>query len=296
MHFISLIVSKRTKGNSDMLGRLAINEAMANGAGGQHHWQGELAYLKDYRIEECEGCLRCVFKNEPCHLSDDTYKLFDKIATADALFLVSPTYVLGVPGNLKLAIDKYLLIPKYYNKIYGRPAISVGIGGLANWNHFELPMLNLFLLGLGFRVIDSFYVRGAGPGEVLLNAEPILRLKKGIQNIMNWQVKPFEAQISAHCPVCFSTIFERIGDNRYRCPVCIVECEARDVENPVENSAASGKVSGKGFYFPAETLNNHRWTPKNVEDHFTNWILKTKDRFKKNITEIQKQKRKLGLE
>ncbi len=275
MHFISLIVSKRRRGNSDILGKLALKEAIKQGA------TGELIYLKDYKIKECDGCMSCVFKNIPCHLDDDWYKLLNKISTADALFLSAPTYVLSIPGSLKLVMDRYLLVPKYFNKIYPQksPAMSIGIGGLSDWNHFELPLMNLFLLGLGFSITDSFYARAAGPGEILLSDETILRLKKGVQSMLARKHKPFNTQVSNHCPVCFSTIFERIKGKRYKCPVCAVEAEERE----------------DGFYFSADNLNNHRWTPDNVEDHFTNWILKTKDRFKKNLIKINQQKRKFDF-
>jgi multimeric flavodoxin WrbA len=273
MHFISLIASERKKGNSELLGTLALNEALAHGA------TGELVFLRDYNIEECDGCMSCVFRKVPCHLQDDTYKLLDKIASADALFLAAPTYVLGIPGKLKLIMDKYLLIPHYYNKIYGRPAVSIGTGGLADWNHFQLPQMNLFLIGLGFRVIDSFYARGAGPGETLLNDEVVRRLKTGVKSAQDWKPVPFKSQLSKHCPVCFSTVFERTEDNKYKCPVCAVEAEQQE----------------ETLYFSAETLNSHRWTPEGVEDHFTNWILKTKDRFKGRLKDIQDKKRELGL-
>jgi multimeric flavodoxin WrbA len=273
MHFISLIVSRRSRGNSEILGKLALKEAITQGA------KGELVYLKDYNINECEGCMRCVFKNIPCHIKDDIYKLLDKISSASALFLSAPTYVLGIPGSLKLVMDRYLLIPKYFNKIYPRPAMSVGTCGLGDWNHFQLPLMNLFLLGLGFKIIDSFYARGAGPGEILLNEETIKRLKRGIKSMLIWKNRPFESQISSHCPVCFSTIFERVEGKVFRCPVCAVKAEEKE----------------EGFYFQKDELNSHRWTPINVEDHFTNWILKTKNRFKQLLREIHFQKQKLNL-
>jgi ribosomal protein L37AE/L43A len=139
--------------------------------------------------------------------------------------------------------------------------------------------MNLFLIGLGFRVIDSFYARGAGPGETLLNDEVVRRLKTGVKSAQDWKPVPFKSQLSKHCPVCFSTVFERTEDNKYKCPVCAVEAEQQE----------------ETLYFSAETLNSHRWTPEGVEDHFTNWILKTKDRFKGRLKDIQDKKRELGL-
>lgn len=273
--FISLIISHRRKGNSELLGKLALKEASKLGT------NGELVYLKDYVIKECNGCMRCVFKNEKCAIQDDTYKLLDKLATADCLFITAPTYLLSIPGTLKLLMDKYLIIPQYYKKIYGRPAMSIGTSGLADWNHFQLPMMNLFLLGMGFRVVDSFMARAAGPGEALLNDEYLSRIKNGVKNMLSYESKPFESQTSKHCPVCFSTIFEREGNKKYICPVCRVE----GIE----------KEGTDELYFSKETLNNHRWTPPNVEDHFENWIKKTEGRFFSMLRNIQAKKNELDL-
>ncbi len=276
MHFVSLIASERRSGNSDCLGRLALKEALGNGAG-----SGELFYLKDYQIRQCQGCLSCLFKRMECKLGDDLYRLLGKLTSADVLLLVAPTYVLSIPGSLKLLLDRYLVIYEQFKGQWGRPAISVGIAALPNWFQFQVPLMNLFLLVLGFRVVDSYVTYGAGQGGILLddNLPKILSAVRGMcRNPVPPPVK-FDSQLSPFCSGDHSTVFERIEGNRYRCPVCLTPCEQRPA----------------GFYFRGKDLNNHRWTPPRIKDHFDNWILKTGPMFKERIRDISKKKKELGL-
>ncbi len=271
MHLGILITSYRKKGNSNLLGKLVLKEIQKDGS------TGELIYLKDYKIQECEGCMECVFRGKLCKLDDDLYKLLDKIRNVDALVLIAPTYVLSIPGSLMLVIDRYLTIPAYLGYKMDKPAISIGVAALKDWHQFQLPLMNLLLLCMGFRIVDSFMAYGAGPGEVLLT-DVVERLQKAIK-LLKAPLKPLESQVSKHCPVDFCTLFERIDENTYRCPVCLTPC------TPVKD----------GFYFKAEDLNKHRFTPDKVHEHFDNWILKTKDRLKEKLREIYKKKQELGL-
>ncbi|MDI6840553.1 MAG: flavodoxin family protein [bacterium] len=280
MYFVSLIASERKKGNSDFLARLALKTALENRA------TGELLYLKDFKIQECQGCMNCVFNNVQCKIDDDLYKFLTKINSCDILFLVAPTYVLSIPGKLKVVLDRFLSIYNDIKEQKTRPAISVGIAALPDWYQFQLPLMNLFLLAMGFRVVNSYIAYGAGQGEVLLSEgscgdDTLPKILDSIREVCkNPLPKPFESQVSTYCPVDYSTIFERISGKNYRCPVCLTPCEERE----------------DGFYFRGEDLNNHRWTPPKLKDHFDNWILKTKPRFKERLKDIYKKKKELGLE
>ncbi|MEW6456678.1 MAG: flavodoxin family protein [Acidobacteriota bacterium] len=275
MNFIIFNASFRKKGNSDILASLSLKEALNNEA-----VTAEIINLRDLRLEQCNGCMRCVFKDEICPLKDDFYPLMDKIVKADALLLISSTYVMSIPGYFKMLIDRFLLIRPYYEKLYLRPSASIGVSSPIDWNSFQLPSMNLFLLGLGFKIEESFIVYGAGPGEVLLDDNQISRVRQTVRKICELALNPvrksYSDQISKHCPVCFSTIFERIEERKFRCPICLSEAE---------------EIEG-GFLFSGKSMNNHRWTEKNIEEHFENWILRTKDLFRKNLPEIFKRKKK----
>jgi len=273
MHFVSLVASERKNGNCDILGRLAVRYALKAGAD-----SGEVVYLKNFDIKECQGCLHCVFNNEECRIGDDLYQLLEILKDADKLFLVAPVYVLTIPGKLKLLLDRFLTIAGAVKDKPEHYALSIGVAGINDWHQFQLPLMNLFLLVLGYRIIDSKIFYGAGPGEVLLGKE-MDGFPKQLDRLINHPGGPFQSGISKTCPVDFCSVFERIDDKHYRCPVCLTPAER------VEN----------GYYFDARDLNNHRWTRERLKDHFNGWILKTKPRFRAMLREISAKKRELGI-
>lgn len=228
--------------------------------------------------------MKCIFKNESCHLEDDMYELLEKLSHADALFLVSPTYVLSIPGILKLVIDRYFLMYHYHEAICGRSAVSVGVAGLSEWESLQLPLLNLLPLSLGFTILDSFMAYGAGPGEALLDPSVVKRIKNTtarlcLQNRSEHPAVPYRSVLSEHCPVCFSKVFERTQSGRYRCPICCSLAENR----------------AEGLHFSAESLNNHRFTPDRVRAHLENWVLQTRGSFRKKLPEISRVVKELGI-
>jgi len=201
LRLLSVVCSKRRRGNSELIAGIARKEGEGCGA------SVETIRLGDYSITECDGCMRCIFKDQRCHLDDDFYELLKKFSRADGLFLVAPTYVLSIPGMMKLVIDRYLLMYPCYQNVSGRPAISVGVAGLPDWNQFQLPLMNLLLLSLGFRILDSFMAYGAGPGEALLDTSLVRRVGDAVRRLCvhherEHNAKAYESCISDRCPVC----------------------------------------------------------------------------------------------
>jgi len=273
MHFISFVASERRNGNCDLLGRLATRYAKESGAD-----SSEVVYLKNYNIEQCRGCLSCVFEKTKCKINDDLYQLLDAIQKADRLLLIAPVYVLSVPGKLKMLLDRFLSAYDYLKDSYGKPAMSIGVAALNDWHQFQLPLINLFLLSFGCHIVDSFIVYGAGPGEVLLE-DRTAELPVSIQKLIDYRRTAFQSHVSKHCPIDFSTLFERIEGTNYRCPVCLTPA----------------KVAEDGYFFHAKDLNNHRWTTQKIQNHYINWIVKTKPRFKSKFREILKKRKTFGL-
>lgn len=272
MHFIILVASERRNGNCDLLGRYAERYASTSGV------NAKLLYLKDFEIKQCQGCMRCVLNSEKCKIEDDIYTFIDVIQNGDALLLLAPTYVLTIPGTLKMVMDRFLCIYEKMKDKPLRPGISIGVCSPIDWNQLQLPLMNLFLLSLGFQVINSDFVYGAGQGEVLLD-NGVKMIENSMKNLVEYRPRPYASQISKHCPIDFCTLFERIEGDKFRCPVCLTPAVLKE----------------DGFYFEAKDLNRHRWTKENIRDHFVDWILKTKPRYKTMLKEIIKKKRELCL-
>ncbi len=272
MKITILIASERKNGNCDLLARYADRYIKEKGS------ETILLYLKDFRIEQCQGCMSCVFKNAKCKLEDDLYKLAEKVINTDAVLLLAPTYVLTIPGKLKIFLDRFLCLYPLIKEKPERPAVSIGVASPIDWSQFQLPLMNILLLALGYRVIESHIIFGAGPGEVLLE-DGIKILEDSLDKIHNVRLEPFSSVISKSCPVDYCNSFQHMGEDRFRCPVCLTP--ARMVE--------------QGFYFDGKDLNKNRWTKEKMEEHFKEWILKTKERFRQLLPDIYKKKKGLGL-
>ncbi len=269
MKLLTLVASKRRKGNSAITAKLIEKFAP------KYEITVSTEYLDDYEMLECDGCMSCVLKNKRCHLDDDFYSLIDKISSNDLFVIVAPTYVLSIPGALKTFLDRFLLFLPYYRTNYGKLGGSIGISSLKDWQHFELPFLNIMLLSLGFNVADSFMLYGAGPGEVLLNNKNEKRVEEMLFNLLNKQDLN-DSVISDKCPVCYSSVFE-YSDGGVICPFCRIKAKRRN----------------DGFLFELNEIRNHRFTKMKIEEHFTGWIMGTKDMFRKNLRAVLKKKREI---
>lgn len=273
MHFLVIVASERRNGNSDLLGRLAVRQALKHDID-----SAEIVYLKDFELKQCRGCLTCLKADQKCPLEDDLYRLLDIIKESDKLLLIAPVYVLTIPGTLKLLLDRYLAINRYLNTAPVGHAASIGVAALADWHQFQQPLMNLFLLALGSRIVASVVVYGAGPGEVLIN-NSVQALQSAVGELVDYDDEPYVSITSDYCPIDYSRIFEHIDGNKFRCPVCLTPATWSD----------------KGYHFEAADLNNHRWTGMKLQDHFEKWILQTRPRFRIMLKQIMKEKRKLGL-
>ena len=158
MTLFTLVCSKRKKGNSALAAKLVEKCALVKGI------DVVTVFLSDFRIDDCDGCMRCVFKGSDCHLDDDFYELIQRISERDCFMVIAPAYVLSIPGSVKSFLDRFLLFLPHFKSNYGKKGASIGIASLPEWEHFHLPYLNLLLMSLGFSVADSQLFIGAGPG------------------------------------------------------------------------------------------------------------------------------------
>jgi multimeric flavodoxin WrbA len=273
MHFLAIVASERRNGNSDIIGRLSVRYALKSGVD-----SGEVAHLKNFRLEQCRGCLQCIGENKKCVLDDDLYRLLDIIMEADRLLIIAPVYVLGIPGKLKMLLDRYLAIAGYVNTGTAGPGASIGVAALPDLHQFQIPFTNLMLLAVGRRIAGSTVLYGAGPGEVLLNGS-IAGLSELIDKLVHFRNEPFDSTVEQKCPVDHSSVFERIGGDRFRCPICLTPARLTD----------------RGYYFDASDLNKYRWTGKSLQEHFENWVLQTKPRFKSMLKDIVRKKKEMGI-
>lgn len=98
MKVLGICGSPRKKATYFMI-KTALDAAKEKGA------EAEIISLADIEIAHCKGCAACE-KTGKCVISDGMEKLIEKIESADALVIGSPSYYDNVTGTMKDFIDR----------------------------------------------------------------------------------------------------------------------------------------------------------------------------------------------
>jgi multimeric flavodoxin WrbA len=117
MKMLEICCSPR-KGNTEWLMRKLKAAAEKKGA------ETELITLRDRNIKVCDGCLVCE-KTNACHIKDDMQGIHDKILSAEAVVLGSPTYFDAPTSSAMNFIHRAYPL---YGKIKGKRFASVVVG------------------------------------------------------------------------------------------------------------------------------------------------------------------------
>ncbi len=270
MKILGISVSDRKFGNSDLLVKETLLGAKEAGA------EVDFIRLTDYKILPCEGCINCVIKKTECIFrdKDDSMKLYRKITEYDGLVLGSPTYILGVPGILKMWLDRGMAYMYGIGRPNsGKPAVAIGVAGVEGWEAFTLPQMATFLLSLGYHIVDQFIAHAQGPGEILLNDKILERAHRAGKSIVEGKDMPYEKV----CPSCGQNMFRFVDHNTIECAVC--GTKGRFV-------VKDGLPTVDWFYI------ERRWGDEDIVEHFEHKILPSVPRFLKNRHKIKELRRK----
>ncbi|RJQ06146.1 MAG: flavodoxin family protein [Bacillota bacterium] len=261
---LGIVTSLRPGGNSEMLARVALRAASRRGA------QTDMVFLRDLKIEFCDGCLACVFKTGTCHRQDDVHWLYETARAYDGLILSSPTYMLGAPAQVKALVDRS--VGEMVSGA-GRPAIPVGtiaVAGIAGWDYFVRPALRQLGLVFGGRLVGDVMAFAPGPAESLLDSRLVNDAEElGVAVLEDRVLEPPEGV----CPVCHlptrppgtvapgAAAEDLPGHSAGPCPFCL-----HDPRNP-------------------DTP--HRFTPHSLGHFMADWMLPTRDRFLARKAEVK---------
>jgi len=258
MKILGLIGSHRKLGNTEVLVEEALMEAQRLGA------EVDILRLTDLRIEPCKGCMACVFRREECRIPDDWRALRDRLVENDAVILGAPTYLLGSAGIIKMITDRNIAFQFGTLQRTGKPGAIIGVSGVKGWEPFALPMLNVFMLTCGFKIIDQVMFYAQGPGEILLDDSAMKRARKVGTNIFEAASKPAEKRNYVGelgvCPVCHQNLFI-VKNGTLECVLCQAEAEFEKVNGETK------------LIFDPDCLKDHRWSEEALFEHFSLAVL-----------------------
>jgi len=94
-------------------------------------FETETMALFDKKINPCTICDLCKTKFE-CSVKDDVQKIYDKLVSADAIIIASPTYFAMVSGKLKNLFDRSLPLRRQGMKLKNKIGGAIAVGASRN--------------------------------------------------------------------------------------------------------------------------------------------------------------------
>ena len=115
---LGIMGSPRKKGNTHILISKILDGARSEGA------EGEILFLGDLTIHECDGCHRC-WKGKECNKNDDMNKIYPKIMASAGIIFGTPVYWYGPTALIKGFLDRFVYFncPENRKMIKGKPAV-----------------------------------------------------------------------------------------------------------------------------------------------------------------------------
>lgn len=206
---LGIVGSKRSSGNCEIMVK-EISRQIPE----QH--QLTMLRLPDFDIHYCTGCYRCLIKGRGCVIGDDLSTVLNAIADADALILAVPTYFLGAHSCLKTFLDRAISFYSMAENLWGKPAVGVGIAGIAGKEGCTLLDVERFFATMMAKNKQNRIIYGALPGETMLsenNRQVALELAHSLFG-------PEKPKGGMCCPLCGGETFRFLVGNRVRCMLC----------------------------------------------------------------------------
>ena len=240
----------------------------------------KLLRLSDFSILPCRGCYRCLFNEDGCPLEDDFYSVVNPILDSDALILAVPTYFLGPNACLKRLMDRGLALQAHIEKLWGKPAVGVGIAGIEGKEGYTHLGIESFLKLLLTDTRLSTIVYGALPGEVFFNQAN----KTAAAELASALFASVPEKEIPSCPLCGGNTFRFMDGTRVRCMLC--------------SNAGTVSLEGGRPVFKIEKGGHELFLSKAGVLTHREWLMGMKTRFieqKNRLREITGAYRKQGI-
>lgn len=252
---LGIIGSKRKLGNCEIMIKEISRQI-------KDPHQLNLLRLPDLDLHYCTACYRCLTKGSECILKDNLSIALQAIIEADALILAVPTYFLGAHSCLKVFSDRALSFYSISEKLWGKPAVGVGIAGQSGMEGSTLLDIEKFFAVIFAKNHSSRIVYGALPGEVVLNKEN----RQHAVELASSLFTPPSPKAVMCCPVCRGETFRFLESNQLRCMLC---SDTFDMVKIDSNFSIKSRKTSSGFLATETEAVKHR-----------DWLLGMLDRYK----------------
>ncbi len=175
----------------------------------------ELLRLPEFHLRYCNGCYRCLSRGH-CVLADDLAVVIEAIAAADALIVAAPTYFLGAHASLKTFVDRGISFYGKAERLWGKPAVGIGIAGIVGKEGSTLLDIERFLLTLQADNRMCRIIYGALPGETLMDGDN----RKAAGELAAALFTEAAKGAASACPLCGGATIRLLGGDRVRCMLC----------------------------------------------------------------------------
>ncbi len=152
MRIIAVNGGPHQNGNSAALMRQVLQGASDSGA------ETEEIFLKDYNIQFCEGCMKCMELGH-CVLDDDLEKLKAKVYSADGIILCSPSYGIMPTARMKnFLIDRLGMLAVYTSGLSGKYFVGISTAGGIGASKVAKDLAKTFAVGFFRKSYVSGYL------------------------------------------------------------------------------------------------------------------------------------------
>lgn len=208
---IGLLGSPRKHGNCELFTKEIFSQ-MGSG------WELRLVRLPEFDIRPCRACYRCLFGDMRCSQDDDFLPVLDALADADAAVIAAPVYLLAANAGLKRFLDRGLQFYAFIDRLWGKPAVGVVVGGIEGMEGCaKLNVESFIKLTMG-DLRGAAVVYGALPGETLLSEANRRVAARLAENLLN-PSGVMETDVPV-CPLCGGDTFRFLPDGMVRCMLC----------------------------------------------------------------------------
>jgi len=170
-NIIAIMGSPRKNGNTHLLLSKILEGVQEVGG------SGEMIFLIDKKINDCDGCHSC-WKGNHCSKNDDMNDLYLKINKSDVIIFGTPVYWYGPTALMKAFIDRFVYYncPENRKLLEGKSAIIV-IPFEEEKKETALPLVQMFEKSfkyLEISLIEKLIVPGVYHKGDVLKLEAIM--------------------------------------------------------------------------------------------------------------------------